>query len=148
MACGCTWEAVEHLCQPPHVVAVVIHIYDVGLVHVSRVVCAPPDSLSQVPGAAVGCYSNGRSLLNMLHLPGIWQKGNAIHWIDLYVLRSNQSTLSKRALPGAPFIPLVMLGFWCCNLGRHPAFVTATHFLVLPVCGCMGLMIEVMAPLK
>ena len=86
-------EAMEHLCEPPHVVAVVIHIYDVGLVHVSRVVCAPPNCLSQVPRAAVGCYGNGRSLLNVLYLPGIWQEGYAVHWVNLYVLRSNPSTL-------------------------------------------------------
>ena len=49
----------------------------------------------------MGCYSNGRSLFDMFNLPGIWQKGNAIHRINLDVLRNNQSRLSERALPGA-----------------------------------------------
>ena len=77
-----------HLAQPPHVIAVVVDIHNVGLLHICGVVRTPPDGLPEVPRTTMCSYGYWGSVsFHVLYLPSSWQEGDSIHRIDLYVLQ-------------------------------------------------------------
>ena len=66
-----------YLCQPEHIVAVVVHIDDVSLLHICGHVLAAGDGLPQVPWARV-LRQGVRQPLLRLELGRIQEVGDAI----------------------------------------------------------------------
>ena len=97
---GITWWAVQgrgYLCQPEHVVAVVVHIDDVSLLHVCGHVFAASDGLPQVPWARVLRQGVGQPLLR-LEFGRIQEVGDAVPRVQLDVLCARKLMLFMQDL--------------------------------------------------